>query len=116
MFSKLSTIMKTATPTSPWRREARRIVAQVIEDHVFGPVQCLPHGDVLELRAKLRESYPFGEKEHYPYRVWCQEVRSALGFEVKMPKRKHKRKLVAVHNVMPSMRAWAKERGILAEA
>lgn len=108
--------MKTATPTSPWRREARRVIARVIDDNVFGPVQTLPHGDVLELRVKLRDAYPFDRKEGYPYRVWCQEVRSALGFEVRMPKRHYKKKLISAQRVMPSMLAWAKERGILAEA
>ena len=107
--------MKTATTTSPWRLEARRTIARVIEDNVFGPVQCLPHGDVLELRSKLREAYPFGAKEYYPYRIWCQEVRAALGFEVKVPKRHRKRKPVLARNIMPSMRTWARELGILTE-
>lgn len=57
--------MKTATPTSPWRREARRVIAGVIEDNVFGPVRC-------------------------------QEVRLALGFEVRFPRRHHRRKLRVV--------------------
>lgn len=63
--------MKTVTPMSPLRREARTVIARVIDDNVLGPVQCLPHGDVLELRAKLREAYPWVNRfELYPYRIW----------------------------------------------
>lgn len=107
--------MKTATPTSQWRRDARRVIAKVIEDNVFGPVQTLPHEDVLELRTLLRRAYPFGPKSHYPYRVWCQEVRLALGFEVRMPKRFHKKKSIPARNVMPCMREWARQKGILTD-
>lgn len=98
---------------SRYRIESRRIIYQVIEDNVLGPVQTLPHEDVLELRAKLREAYPFGDAS-YPYRIWCEEIRSALGFEVKKPKRHPKKHLVPRHKVMPSMQQWAWERGILA--
>ena len=51
--------MKTAT-TSPHRRKARAVIHQVIEDNVLGPVQLLPHDDVLELRVKLRAAYRKG--------------------------------------------------------
>jgi len=64
--------------------------------------------------VKLREAYPFGSMEGYPYRIWCEEVRHALGFEVKKPKRYGKKKVIPRHKVMPSMLKWAKERGILA--
>lgn len=107
--------MKSATE-SRWRIESRRIIHQVIEDNVLGPVQTLPHEDVLELRAKLREAYPFGEKKFYPYRIWCEEVRHALGFEVRKPKRYAKKRTLPRHKIMPSMRQWAAERGILANS
>lgn len=107
--------MKTATPVSPWRREARTVIAQVIEDNVVGQVACLPHGDVLELRAKLREAYPWGIRELYPYRIWCQEVRLALGYPVNKPTRKPKRRMIPAHQVLPSMLEWAKARGLVAE-
>lgn len=107
--------MKPANPGTR-RREARSIIMQVIEDHVHGPVQTLPREDVLELRRILRDAYPYGEKKHWPYKVWCEEVRSALGFPDPKP-RPYKKKpfRVASHNIMPSMREWAKERGILVE-
>lgn len=105
--------MKPATE-SRYRVESRRIIHQVIEDNVHGPVQTLLHHDILELRAKLREAYPYGEKRFYPYRIWCEEVRHALGFEVRKPKRYHKPRLIPRHKVMPCMREWALNKGILA--
>lgn len=109
--------MRAATPTSPWRRLARVTIHQVIEDHVLGPVQCLHREDVLELRKVLRIAYretfaPFG---NYPYRVWCEEVTSALGYPPPRRVRHKKPVLYKVHKVMPSMRVWAAARGILAE-
>jgi hypothetical protein len=108
--------MKTATPRSPYRSEARAIIAQVIEDNVRGAAQCLPRGDVLELRRKLREAYPFVKAEPYPYRVWCQEVRHALGYPVKLPARKSKPRIIPAHKILPSMLAWAKERGLVEDS
>ncbi len=107
--------MKTANPGTR-RRYARTIIMSVIEDHVHGPVQLLPKEDVLELRRVLRDHYPFGEEKHWPYKVWCEEVRCALGFPDPKP-RPYKKKpfRVAAHSVMPSMREWAKARGILVE-
>ena len=32
-----------------------------------------------KLRKALRESYPFGERRHHPYKVWCDEVRRQVG-------------------------------------
>ena len=105
--------MKTATPTSPLRREARRVISQVIDDHVWGTAHCLPHADILQLRAKLREFYPFKKGEIYPYRIWCEEVRNALGFEVRKAKRWAKPNFIHVQNVMPAMREWVKSKGLL---
>lgn len=98
---------------SRYRVESRKIIHQVIENHVFGPVQTLPPEDVLELRVKLREAYPFGAAA-YPYRIWCEEIRHALGYEVKKPKRYPKKRTVPRHKVMPCMREWAARQGILA--
>lgn len=107
--------MKPATPRSPIRRRARMLIAQVIEDNVFGPVQCLPHEDVLELRRLLRAAYPFDPVDKYRYYVWCQEVRAALGFVVRMPRRKPRpAPLRPAHTIMPCMREWASKHGIIA--
>ena len=105
--------MKTAT-ASQWRREARRVIHQVIEDNVFGPVACLPHGDVLELRVKLRAAYPFYERTGYPYQVWLEEIRTALGYpNTRKPRLRKCTKRYGSHNIMPAMRDWARERGLI---
>lgn len=105
--------MKTAT-TSQCRSEARRVIHQVIDDNVFGPVQCLPHGDVLELRVKLREAYPFGDRAHWPYKVWLEEIRTALGYaNTRKPRARKSSKRYGDHNVMPAMREWARKNGLI---
>ena len=57
-----------------WRQSAAPIIAKVIYD--FGP--CTDPNDK-ELRRKLREAYPWGERAMWPYKVWCDEVRRQLG-------------------------------------
>lgn len=107
--------MKTVT-TSQWRREARRVIHQVVEDNVFGPVQCLPHGDVLELRVILRKAYPFGERAHWPYKVWLEEIRTALGYaNTRKPRARKSSKRYSDHNVMPAMREWARKNGLIVD-
>lgn len=107
--------MKTAK-TSQWRREAQRVIHQVIEDNVFGPVQCLHHGDVLQLRAKLREAYPFGDRAHWPYKVWLEEIRTALGYaNTRKPRSRKSSKRYGDHNVMPAMREWARKNGLIVD-
>lgn len=105
--------MKTAT-TSQWRREARKVIHRVIEDEVFGHVMTLPHQDVLELRVKLRAAYPFSEKSGWAYKVWLEEIRTALGYSnIRKPRVRKCRKVYGTHNVMPAMREWAEKRGLL---
>jgi len=64
---------------------------------------------------KFRDAYPFGARKHWPYKVLCQEVRDALGFEVKKPARKSKRRVRLASEIMPSMREWAIKHGIAVE-
>lgn len=105
------------TPVSPTRREARKLILGIIEDHVQSPltVQTLPKGDVLELRKLFRQAFPYGTRKGWCYRVWCQEVRAALGYQVKKSKRYERAAKHQGHRVIPAMREWAEERGILAE-
>lgn len=104
-----------STPVSPTRRQSREIIIKVIEDSVFGPVQCLPNGDVLELRKLLRDAYPFGIRRGYQYEVWCSEVRFALGYQIRKTPRYEKLVKRDERHVMPAMREWARQRGILVE-
>lgn len=108
--------MNTATTYSPLRAEARRLIRRVIDDHVLGFAENLHAGDVLELRAKLREFYPFGERKYWPYKVWCEEVRRALALPVSPRNCGVRRKKIKTIHVMPAMREWARLRGILEEA
>jgi len=104
-----------STPVSPTRRQSREIINAVIENSVFGPVQCLPHGDVLELRVLLRDAYPFEKRKGWAYRVWSEEVRFALGYPIRKPKRYAKTTKHLPQRVIPAMRGWAEERGMLLE-
>lgn len=107
--------MKTAT-TSQWRREARRVIHQVIEDNVFGHPMGLHHAEVLELRVKLRESYPFEKRSGWAYKVWLEEIRTALGYANKRKPRVRKcTKRYGDHNVMPAMREWARSRSLIVD-
>jgi hypothetical protein len=58
---------------STWRDIAAPIVADVIKETAGKPER--------EVRAALREAYPFGERKYWPYKVWCDEVRYQLGIK-----------------------------------
>ncbi len=105
------------TPVSPTRRDARKLILQIIDDHVQAPltVATLPKGDELELRRLFRDAYPYGVRKGWCYRVWCQEVRAALGYQIKKAKRYEKAMKRHGRHVIPAMRDWAEERGILAD-
>ena len=43
--------------------------------------------DMKTLRSKLREAYPFGLRQSYPYKTWCDEInRQLVSRKVKAPK------------------------------
>ena len=59
-------------PPSEWRRRAERVIAETLAG--------LPRSASLrEQRRALRAAYPFGPRQHHPYKVWCKAVRAALG-------------------------------------
>lgn len=61
-----------ARTSSEWRLAARRRIQSVLAR--------LPRdADLKAKRRALREAYPFGERRYHPYRMWCSEVRAALG-------------------------------------
>ena len=53
-----------------WREIARPIVRRVIEEHRGEPPE--------KIKRALRDAYPFGTRNYYPYRVWLEEVRREL--------------------------------------
>ena len=56
-----------------WRDKARPIIAAVIASH--------PSADTNSLKRALRKAYPWGPREYYPYKIWCDEVRVQLGLK-----------------------------------
>ena len=60
--------------TSYWRRIAAPLIARVLADAEGKPDT--------EVRAALRAAYPFGAREHHPYRIWLDEVRTQTGRKV----------------------------------
>ena len=104
--------MKTGT-LSHLRRKARAVVQTVIDNNVFGPVQLLPKDDVLELRVKLREAYPFDWKGGWALKVYREEIRIALGYPPNRKLTRKGRKRFHERDVMPAMREWARQRGLL---
>jgi len=54
-----------------WRDIARPIIAKVVSE--------LGREDTPQLRAALRDAYPFGERRYHPYRIWCDEINVQLG-------------------------------------
>jgi len=57
---------------SRWARIARRIIGETL-------ARLPADASERERRRALSEAYPFGERRYHPYRVWCREVRRALG-------------------------------------
>ena len=49
-----------------WRRRSMPIIAQVLLDTAGQPERVI--------RARLSAAYPFGEKRHWPYKVWLDEI------------------------------------------
>jgi hypothetical protein len=56
-----------------WRDHAAPIIAKVIER--------VGREDMKALKKALREAYPYGERSHHPYKIWCSEVRYQLGLK-----------------------------------
>jgi hypothetical protein len=55
---------------SHWRNKSIPIIAAVLREHPLnGPEQ----------RKALYDAYPFGERSHYPYKIWLDEIKSQKG-------------------------------------
>lgn len=63
-----------------WRHRSRRIIRRVLAE--LGPRRRLK-----TKRAALRRAYPFGERNGWAYRVWCDEVRVQL--RLRPPRRRY---------------------------
>jgi hypothetical protein len=54
-------------PASRWRRRARAVIVGVLEAN--------PTADAATLIALVDAAYPFGPREHHPYKAWLAERR-----------------------------------------
>ena len=53
-----------------WRPHAAKVIAEVIAR--------VGRDDMKALENAIRAAYPFGERKHHPYKIWCSEVRAQL--------------------------------------
>jgi hypothetical protein len=56
-----------------WRDYARPIIYQVLTETAGKPEK--------EIKAALRDAYPFGERAMHPYKVWCDEIKRQRGLK-----------------------------------
>lgn len=62
-----------------WRETAREVIGGVLEAiEAEGGEWTTPKGEKATRRA-LREVYPFGQRKHWPYKIWLDEIRRQLG-------------------------------------
>ena len=64
-------IMPLLAKTQTYREVSAPIVAEV--------VRRVGLADRKALREVLREAYPFGEREHWPYKAWLMEIKAQTG-------------------------------------
>lgn len=57
-----------------WRQRALAAMLPVVEAFVLLP----PPINVHALDGQLREAFPFGSRQHYPYKAWLEERRKLL--------------------------------------
>lgn len=58
---------------SHWRKHAAPIIQQVLEE--------TKGQDEKEIRRALRDAYPFGGRDHHPYKIWCDEIKRQRGLK-----------------------------------
>lgn len=54
-----------------WRETSRAIIAKVLAD-MKGQADE-------QVKKALREAYPFGQREHHPYKIWLDEIQIQTG-------------------------------------
>lgn len=54
-----------------WARRCRMVILPI--------VSCwTPETGIAELRKRLSAAYPFGERKHWPYKVWLDQVNKTI--------------------------------------
>jgi hypothetical protein len=56
---------------SHWRHAAAPIIAKILQE-------TKGQGEK-EIRAALREAYPFGQRQYHPYKMWLKEIKFQMG-------------------------------------
>ncbi len=51
---------------SRWRQTANKVIAKVVKENPGLPEE--------ELRKKISDAYPFGERAYHPYAIWLSAV------------------------------------------
>jgi hypothetical protein len=100
----------TMSETRVW---ARQIIDQVIADNVHGPVQNLPKEDLLQVRKILREKCPLAGLSAWEKKVIREEFRAVLGLPIAVRPKMRRRHQLEERDILPSMREWARQKGIL---
>lgn len=67
--------MARAVRDGTWAMAAQRNIAAILD-------RLPPDISAATKREALMAAYPFGERKHFPYRVWCREVRRIVGAKV----------------------------------
>ena len=104
--------LATQSATRVWARE---IIEKAIADHVFGPVGCLKPADIRELRGVLHQICPLKDRSVWEVRIFREEFRAALGYQTTKPKMVRRLSLTE-SDILPSMREWARQKGIILPA
>jgi hypothetical protein len=106
--------MKQPTGTmSETRVWARTIIDQVIADNVLGPIQSLPKEDLLQVRKILREKCPLVGLSAWEKKILREEFRAVLGLPISVRPKMRRRYQIEERDILPSMRDWAREKGLL---
>lgn len=58
---------------STWREHCATIIAQVLID-TKGQTEK-------QIKAALREAYPYGQRSLHPYKIWCDEIKVQRGLK-----------------------------------
>lgn len=58
---------------SHWRERSKAVIAEVLQQQQGKTDK--------EIRAALRDAYPFGQRAMHPYKIWCDEVKVQLGLK-----------------------------------
>lgn len=53
-----------------WRDKSSAVIQQLIQQN--------PGADEKTLRTLISQAYPYGQREHHPYKIWLDEVKKAM--------------------------------------